>query len=66
MRDSDDVTPFKIETIVIAVVVVVAAVATWGVLNLARDVGGRPAGWLLGLAFLLVAGIALFRLRKKV
>jgi hypothetical protein len=52
------------DKIIIAVQIVIVAAVTWGVLVLVRGYGGRPAFWLLGLTFFLLAGLALFRLRK--
>ncbi len=56
----------RIRKWIIAAQAVVAGALTFGALLVARDYGGRLAFWLLGLAFLFLAGIALFRLLKKV
>lgn len=52
--------------LIIAVQVVIACAVTLFVLELTKYFAGREAMWILGLAFLLLAGFALFRLSKKV
>ena len=66
MRNSSGVTPFKAETLVRVIVVVLVGAATWAALDFVRAIGGGPAGWILGVTLLLAAGAALFRMRKKV
>lgn len=56
----------RTDKIVIAVQAVGVGAVTLVALALVRDHVGRGAFWLVGLALLLLAGFALFRLCKKV
>lgn len=56
----------RAEKVVIGAWIATVALIVWLVLGLVRDFAGRPAFWVLGFTFLLLAGLALFKLRKKV
>lgn len=44
--------------------IAIACALTWGLLELARYLVGRPAVWIVAVALLLLAAFGLWRLRK--